>query len=165
MMQSLTFMTLKFSWQEARQCIKIILKSNALQMSQAHQIRIPVSPGELIDKITILSIKKDRIVNPNKLHYIVNEIESFSEILDLIKVLLDSYDFYFDRLKGINQQLWDIEDDLRAKEASQCFDKEFIEKARLVYKLNDKRAALKLEINQILGSNIAEQKQHPSYNI
>lgn len=133
-------------------------------MPNDDQITVPVSPGELIDKITILSIKQERINDSSKLHFIANEIKSLDEFLCPLKEILENYDIFFSALRDINQQLWDIEDDLRAKEASQCFDEEFIEKARLVYITNDKRAALKLEINQILRSNIAEQKQHPTYN-
>jgi hypothetical protein len=135
-----------------------------MPMHDALPIKVPVSPGELIDKITILSIKQEKIKDSGKLHHIINEIESLAEFLDPLKELLADYDIFFNSLRAINYQLWDIEDDLRLKEASQCFDKEFIEKARLVYKTNDKRAALKLQINQILGCNIAEQKQHPTYN-
>ena len=135
-----------------------------LKMPNDDQITVPVSPGELIDKITILSIKQERINDSGKLHFIANEIKSLDEFLCPLKQILEDYDIYFSALRDINQQLWDIEDDLRAKEATLCFDEEFIQKARLVYKTNDKRAALKLEINQILGSNIAEQKQHPTYN-
>jgi hypothetical protein len=133
-------------------------------MPNTDLIMVPVSPGELIDKITILSIKQERINDSSKLYFIANEIKSLSELLYPLKEMLDNYDIFFNSLRAINLQLWEIEDDLRAKESSQCFDKEFIEKARLVYKTNDKRAALKLEINQILGCNIAEQKQHPTYN-
>ena len=133
-------------------------------MPKAPLMKIPVSPGELIDKITILTIKQEKINNSEKLRHIINEIECLAEFANPLKQLLEDYDMFFNTLRDINQQLWDVEDDLRAKEATLCFDEEFIQKARLVYKTNDKRAALKLEINQILGSNIAEQKQHPSYN-
>lgn len=136
-----------------------------LRMPEVPLMKIPVSPGELIDKITILTIKQENINDSEKLRHIINEIESLAEFANPLKQLLEDYDMFFNMLRVINQQLWDIEDDLRAKEATLCFDEEFIEKARLVYKTNDKRAALKLQINQILGSNIAEQKQHPSYNI
>ena len=136
-----------------------------LRMPKVPLMKIPVSPGELIDKITILTIKQEKINDSEKLRHIINEIESLAEFANPLKQLLEDYDMFFNMLRVINQQLWDIEDDLRAKEATLCFDEEFIEKARLVYKTNDKRAALKLQINQILGSNIAEQKQHPSYNI
>ena len=134
-------------------------------MPKTPLMKIPVSPGELIDKITILTIKQEKINNSEKLRHIINEIECLAEFANPLKQLLVDYDMFFNTLRDINQQLWDIEDDLRAKEATLCFDEEFIEKARLVYKTNDKRAAIKLQINQILGSNIAEQKQHPSYNI
>jgi len=136
-----------------------------LKMPKTPLMKIPVSPGELIDKITILTIKQEKINNSEKLRHIINEIECLAEFANPLKQLLVDYDMFFNTLRDINQQLWDIEDDLRAKEATLCFDEEFIEKARLVYKTNDKRAAIKLQINQILGSNIAEQKQHPSYNI
>lgn len=134
-------------------------------MPKAPLMKIPVSPGELIDKITILTIKQEKINNSEKLRHIINEIECLAEFANPLKQLLEDYDMFFNTLRDINQQLWDVEDDLRAKEATLCFDEEFIQKARLVYKTNDKRAAIKLQINQILGSNIAEQKQHPSYNI
>ena len=133
-------------------------------MNQLNLINIPCSPGELIDKMTILAIKQDQIDNQAKLKYINEEIKTLLPLLNNLESLLHDYSYYYNNLKSINLALWNIEDDLRAMEAAKKFDDEFIEKARLVYKTNDKRAALKLEINQILGSNIAEQKQHPTYN-
>ena len=124
------------------------------------KILAEISAGELIDKITILEIKKNKISDENKLKEIDKELSSLNHtmnksILEKSKILT-----FKDQLKEINQKLWDIEDSKRMAEKNNDFGKEFIVLARNVYKLNDDRARIKLKINEILGSNIKEVKSH-----
>ena len=124
------------------------------------QILAEISAGELIDKITILEIKKIKISDAEKLKDINKELDSLNQTFKkfipdptLIQKLID-------KLKSINLKLWDIENGKRQAEKDQNFGKEFIELARSVYKSNDERAKIKLEINNTLGSNIKEVKSH-----
>jgi hypothetical protein len=119
-----------------------------------------ISAGELIDKITILEIKKIKISNKEKLNNIEKELSSLNGTMkksipdqNLIKDLIV-------KLKEINLKLWDIEDGKRAAEKENNFDEKFIELARSVYKFNDERAKIKLAINNTLGSNIKEVKSY-----
>jgi hypothetical protein len=119
-----------------------------------------ISAGELIDKITILEIKKIKISNKEKLNDIEKELSSLNGTMkksipdqNLIKDLII-------KLKEINLKLWDIEDGKRAAEKENSFNEKFIELARNVYKLNDERAKIKLAINNTLGSNIKEVKSY-----
>ena len=119
-----------------------------------------ISAGELIDKITILEIKKIKISNKDKLNDIEKELSSLNGTLkksipdqNLIKDLII-------KLKEINLKLWDIEDGKRAAEKENSFNEKFIELARNVYKFNDERAKIKLAINNTLGSNIKEVKSY-----
>ena len=124
------------------------------------KILAEISAGELIDKITILEIKKEKINNKKKLVEVNKELVSLNETLkksinDESKILSFKND-----LKNINLKLWDIEDGKRSAEKNNKFDEKFIELARSVYKFNDKRAKIKLEINNALGSNIKEVKSY-----
>ena len=124
------------------------------------KILAEISAGELIDKITILEIKKEKISNKEKLVEVNKELNSLNETLkktinDESKIISFKND-----LKNINLKLWDIEDAKRSAEKNNEFDEKFIELARKVYKFNDKRAAIKLTINNILGSNIKEVKSY-----
>lgn len=121
-------------------------------------INIPVSNGEVIDKITILEIKQDKITNIEKLNNVVNELLILRKSIDLSIVK----SLYLD-LKDINLKLWDIEDKLRVKESKKEFDDEFIQLARDVYYTNDKRAAVKKQINIKTKSGLIEEKQYVSY--
>ncbi|MGH8180759.1 MAG: DUF6165 family protein [Steroidobacteraceae bacterium] len=123
----------------------------------------PVSPGELLDKITILRIKTARILDAAKLGNVRLE-------LDLLeRTWRDSpfatADVARDEraLQEVNERLWDIEDRIREKEARQIFDREFIELARAVYHSNDERAAIKKRINVALGSRLVEEKSYQGY--
>ena len=126
-------------------------------------IEIPVSHGELIDKITILEIKSRRIADPAKLANVRNELDmlnatwannaaSHADIADARA-----------RLLAVNEALWEIEDHIRLKEKARAFDAEFIELARSVYIRNDERAAVKREINRTLGSQLVEEKSYQDY--
>ena len=126
-------------------------------------IHIPISPGELLDKITILEIKSTQIDNPDKQESVKIELDLLTEAqLKGFKLDEDLMDLK-NQLKEINQTLWTIEDDIRDCERDQNFGEEFINLARLVYKTNDKRALLKKEINIYLGSNIVEEKSYKDY--
>ena len=119
-----------------------------------------ISVGELIDKITILEIKKEKITDSNKLEDVEKELSSLKNtfkqsILDSSKIEL-----LIEKLKNVNLQLWDIENGKRLAEKNKDFGEKFVELARSVYKTNDERSKLKLEINNILGSNIREVKSH-----
>ena len=124
------------------------------------KILAEISAGELIDKITILEIKKEKISNKEKLIEVNKELLSLNETLkktinDESKILSFKND-----LKNINLKLWDIEDGKRFAEKNNKFDDKFIELARSVYKFNDERAKIKLAINNSLGSNIKEIKSY-----
>ena len=124
------------------------------------KILAEISAGELIDKITILEIKKEKISNKEKLVEVNKELISLNETLkksinDESKILSFKND-----LKNINLKLWDIEDGKRSAEKNSQFDEKFIELARSVYKFNDERAKIKLAINNTLGSNIKEVKSY-----
>ena len=119
-----------------------------------------ISAGELFDKITILEIKKTKISNKEKLNDVAKELTSLNETLK--KLIPDQSEIQdlVNKLKEINLKLWDIEDGKRAAEKNNDFGEKFIELARNVYKFNDKRAKIKLAINNILGSNIKEIKSY-----
>ena len=125
------------------------------------KILAEISAGELIDKITILEIKKEKISNKEKLVEVNKELISLNETLkksinnDESKILSFKND-----LKNINLKLWNIEDGKRSAEKNNKFDEKFIELARSVYKFNDERAKIKLAINNALGSNIKEVKSY-----
>ena len=124
------------------------------------KILAEISAGELIDKITILEIKKEKISNKEKLIEVDKELVSLNETLkksinDESKILSFKND-----LKNINLKLWDIEDGKRSAEKNNQFDEKFIQLARNVYKFNDERAKIKLAINNALGSNIKEVKSY-----
>ena len=124
------------------------------------KILAEISAGELIDKITILEIKEEKISNKEKLVEVRKELSSLNETLkksinDESKIINFKKD-----LKNINLKLWDIEDGKRSAEKNNKFDEKFIELARNVYKFNDERAKIKLAINNALGSNIKEVKSY-----
>ncbi|MEK9638934.1 MAG: DUF6165 family protein, partial [Pelagibacteraceae bacterium] len=122
------------------------------------KILAEISAGELIDKITILEIKKIKISDAEKLKDINKELDSLNQTFKQFIPDPSSIQQLIDKLKSINLKLWDIENGKRQAEKDQNFGKEFIELARSVYKSNDERAKIKLEINNTLGSNIKEVK-------
>ena len=125
-------------------------------------IAAPVSFGELIDKITILEIKSERISDESKLVNVRHELE----ILEQTWRDAGNADVSDPRarLKAVNEELWEIEDDIRIKESKREFDEKFIELARAVYVTNDKRANIKKEINLALGSELVEEKSYEDYS-
>ena len=127
-------------------------------------INVPVSVGELIDKLSILQIKKNRIDDEKKLEYIHNEFENLyniaSHYLD-IKEISEAYH----NLVEVNSTLWDVEDKLREYEKIQTFESHFVSLARKVYITNDKRFEIKNHINEISGSELREQKSYEDYKV
>ena len=119
-----------------------------------------ISAGELIDKITILEIKKIKISNKEQLSDIEKELFSLNDTMKKSIPNQNKIKDLISKLKEINLKLWDIEDGKRAAEKENSFDEKFIELARNVYKFNDERAKIKLAINNILGSNVKEVKSH-----
>ena len=125
-------------------------------------INTPISLGELIDKISILLIKERKITDVKKIDLIHEELALLKKTLN--KVTKDSaIDDYLNQLTDINSALWKIEDELRDCEKNKEFDKKFIDLARSVYITNDKRAEIKLEINNKFGSKIVEVKSYTKY--
>ena len=124
------------------------------------KILAEISAGELIDKITILEIKKEKISNKDKLIEIEKELLSLNETVKKFIPNNSKVSKFKDNLKEINLKLWNIEDGKRSAEKNNEFGKEFIELARNVYKFNDERAKIKLAINNALGSNIKEVKSY-----
>ena len=124
------------------------------------KILAEISAGELFDKITILEIKKEKISNKEKLIDIEKELNSLNDTVKKFISDQSNISKHISDLKNINLKLWDIEDGKRAAERVKKFDDKFIELARNVYKLNDERAKIKLEINTTLGSNIKEVKSY-----
>ena len=124
------------------------------------KILAEISAGELIDKITILEIKLTKIQNKEKLNEVEKELSSLMETMKMFISDDDKITKFKNNLKELNLQLWDIEDGKRLAEKNKDFGNKFIELARSVYKLNDNRAKIKLEINNYLGSNIKEVKSY-----
>ena len=124
------------------------------------KILAEISAGELIDKITILEIKKNKIIDEDKLKEVQKELSSLTQTLDKFIPKKDGIMGYKQNLKEINLKLWEIEDGKRKAEKDKDFGQNFIELARNVYKFNDERAKIKLAINNSLGSNIKEVKSY-----
>ena len=132
-------------------------------MAPMSEIKVPVSPGEMLDKITILRIKSARMTDPLKLRNVRLELEALqqtwtSSVYARADIAADEA-----ALLAVNERLWIIEDDIREKERAQSFDARFIELARAVYFENDERAAIKRRINIRLGSGLIEEKSYRSY--
>ena len=128
-----------------------------------NKILVEVSVGELFDKISILEIKKDKIKDKEKMKFIIDEYNVLKEQM-INKVKLDEkLTSLFDTLKDINSKLWVIEDDKRLCEKNSDFGEKFIKLSRDIHFLNDKRASIKLEINNHTGSKIKEIKEYTVY--
>jgi len=127
-------------------------------------IQVPVSPGEVLDKITILEIKSDRISDQEKVANVRRELELLDATWRQSVEQDATVNRIHDELKTINEALWEIEDDIRDKERAREFDERFIELARSVYVTNDQRANAKKELNVYLGSEIVEEKSYQDYS-
>jgi hypothetical protein len=125
-------------------------------------LNIPISLGELLDKLSILHIKKQKISEPTKLSLVTKEYELLHE---RSQVYLNDKDLFnlYDDLIITNSKLWNIEDEIRVCEKNKKFDDKFIELARAVYFTNDERFEIKNKINQVAGSEIQEQKSYEDY--
>jgi hypothetical protein len=128
-------------------------------------ILVPVSWGELLDKITILEIKSRRIADPAKLANVGRELEALNAVVAAAGagLLSAAAQSLVDQLRGVNEALWDIEDSIRDCERQKDFGPRFVELARSVYHSNDRRAALKRELNALLGSELVEEKSYQAY--
>lgn len=127
------------------------------------EIRVPISPGEMLDKITILRIKSNRMSDAQKLANVRLELHALEESWSGSAYAKIDVASEVSALHAVNERLWVIEDDIRGKERAQAFDAEFIRLARAVYFENDERAAIKRRINLKLGSAIVEEKSYAEY--
>ena len=132
-------------------------------MAAAQSIKVDIAPGELIDKITILEIKAERIEHEEKLKNVRIELEVLEKARDAAIVSSSELSELANQLKAVNEALWEIEDDIRDCERNGDFGPKFIELARSVYRSNDRRAALKRQINELLGSKLVEEKSYSEY--
>ena len=124
-------------------------------------MKIDASIGEVVDKLTILSIKIDKFKSPDKLANVKKEYKKLSTEMEKAGIALDSSEFL--ALKEVNQKLWNIEDAIRIKESKKEFDEEFIELARSVYFFNDERSVIKKQINRKFNSELIEEKEYVEY--
>ena len=131
--------------------------------NKSKKILSEISAGELLDKISILKIKLDRIKNKNQQKEINKEYKLLKKVQDSNIKITEKIKQLFKEIKKVNLNLWIVEDKIRICEKNKAFGKEFVELARSVYLNNDKRAKIKYEINEILGSNIKEIKQYEDY--
>lgn len=127
-------------------------------------IQVPVSPGEVLDKITILEIKSERMSDPDKVANVRVELallqKTWADFVNADAVIKALHE----QLKQINETLWEVEDDIRDKERLKEFDEQFIQLARKVYFTNDRRSRVKKELNLHLGSQIVEEKSYQDYD-
>jgi hypothetical protein len=128
------------------------------------EIIVPISPGELLDKITILEIKSERIDDAEKIANVRHELGLLTRVWSESVTQDQTISDLHQRLKTINEQLWEIEDDIRDEERHDRFGDRFIEPAREVYVINDKRAEAKKDVNLHLGSEIVEEKSYKDYS-
>jgi post-segregation antitoxin (ccd killing protein) len=129
-----------------------------------NEILIPISPGELLDKITILQIKAERITDPVKVANVKTELDMLSKVWDESVESDDVITTLSAELKSINERLWEIEDDIRDEERNRRFGERFVELARAVYVTNDERADAKKKVNLHLNSTIVEEKSYQDYS-
>jgi len=127
-------------------------------------LHVPLSVGEVLDKVTILEIKSERIDDPVKLKNINNELSQLRTLLTDAVFDKTSIKSLVDELKQVNQTLWDIEDNIRDQEMEGTFGDRFIELARAVYVTNDKRAMIKKKLNEATGSTLVEEKSYKDYS-
>jgi len=128
----------------------------------AGSISVPISPGELLDKISILEIKLDSIGDRAKQENVRRELAELAAVRQSLPQSAELAGLTVE-LKSVNERLWNIEDDIRDCERRQDFGPAFIELARSVYRQNDRRAALKRQINELLGSRLIEEKAYAAY--
>ena len=127
------------------------------------KVNIPISLGELLDKISILEIKNKKILNESKILNIKKELNGLNEVLDELNINLSESNSLYDKLYKINLTLWEIEDSIRVLEKNEDFGEKFIELARSVYKTNDQRFEVKNDINKLFNSEYVEEKSYEDY--
>jgi len=127
------------------------------------KINVPISLGELLDKISILEIKNEKIKDENKLNNITKELISLKKTLELLDLNNKELKPLYDKLKEINLKLWNVEDDIRILEKEGKFEEKFIQLARNVYITNDKRFEIKNQINISFNSDFVEEKSYEEY--
>ena len=130
---------------------------------QMNEIKVPISPGELLDKITILRIKSQRMTDPAKVANVRLELGALEETWGASEYAKVDVAADVAALLAVNERLWVIEDDIRDKERAQTFDADFVRLARAVYIENDERAAIKRRLNVRLGSSLIEEKSYAEY--
>jgi hypothetical protein len=128
-----------------------------------NEVLIPISPGELLDKITILQIKAERIADPIKVANVKTELDMLSKVWSEAVAVDAEITAITAELKAVNEALWEIEDDIRDEERNKRFNERFIELARAVYVTNDERANAKKKVNLHLNSTIVEEKSYQDY--
>jgi hypothetical protein len=128
-----------------------------------NEIKVPISPGELLDKITILRIKSQRMTDPGKLANVRTELDALEETWKSSPYAAIDVESDLNALFAVNGRLWTIEDDIRDKERAGSFDQDFVRLARAVYIENDERAAIKRRLNVKLGSSLVEEKSYSQY--
>ncbi|MGB5327275.1 MAG: DUF6165 family protein [Gammaproteobacteria bacterium] len=128
-----------------------------------NEILIPISPGELLDKITILQIKAERIADPVKVANVKTELDMLNKVWSEAVEVDAEITTLTAELKAVNEALWEIEDDIRDEERNKRFNERFIELARAVYVTNDERANAKKKVNLHLNSTIVEEKSYQDY--
>ena len=126
-------------------------------------LHVPISPGEFLDKLTILEIKSERITDTGPLANVRRELELLRASWAASPLAARDVSGLLRELKQVNEALWEIEDRLRRKESERAFDADFIELARSVYRTNDRRATIKRELNAALGSELVEEKSYHPY--
>lgn len=127
-------------------------------------VSTPISVGELLDKVTILEIKQEKIKDPEKVKNVQHELSLLQSICEQEALLNDEVEKQKQALRKVNLRLWTIEDDIRIKEKKREFDDDFIQLARSVYFENDDRAAIKKQINLMTGSDLIEEKFYQDYS-
>jgi len=127
------------------------------------KINVPISLGELLDKISILEIKNEKIKDENKLNNITKELISLKKTLELLDLNNKELKPLYDKLKEINLKLWNVEDDIRILEKEGKFEEKFIQLARNVYITNDQRFEIKNQINIFFNSDFVEEKSYEEY--
>lgn len=136
----------------------------ATTVSSAKTIQVEISAGELLDKITILEIKNERMDDARQLQHIRCELDVLRAARDRALTPIPELARCTEELKTVNEKLWDIEDEIRECERQRDFGPRFVELARAVYRHNDRRSAIKRAINELAGSRIVEQKSYRPYD-
>ena len=137
--------------------------SSKAELDSVNEILIPISPGELLDKLTILQIKVERMTDPVKVANVKTELGMLSKVWSEAVEVDAEIAKLTAELKAVNETLWKIEDDIRDEERNKRFDERFIELARAVYVTNDERANAKKKVNLYLKSSIVEEKSYQDY--